>query len=440
MGWKMTEDREAFDKKVSLAGLMPEPVALCGAVLPKGTNPFQAPGVPTTHASLTRHHIIPHHLLIAVWNEAVDRGHFTLLTSLAVWAGRNPTTELPVSLDITDPNPTPDPQQVLMRVAWNPWNIVIGPKMEHRIGDPSDAFDRLQFRELGAFDKTAGPIESNAAWQENLARQEFNSHIDRLYRIYKYMVRYIDPKLPLADVEVESLRTLLRSDRPSQYGRLNDGKKSLIRFGGSILSPALWMQFSFKSIETHGLPVKPDEFKAFNADLKKINDNKRLPEDVRDRQLNALPAKHIGSVSKETKILKNTTTWGVVAWSALSYLPEPELPEPKAQSMDLWEPGQATLPNQRYLLSRATYSDAVAKDFRGEVTRAARRTGRFKAAVKIVGPRGTAGAMHPRHDDVVKATLEALTALRSDGYDFKIARTFLEAPALEVRFYSESTA
>ena len=37
MGWKMTKDREAFDKKVSLAGLMPEPVALCGAALPKGT-------------------------------------------------------------------------------------------------------------------------------------------------------------------------------------------------------------------------------------------------------------------------------------------------------------------------------------------------------------------------------------------------------------------
>ncbi|HEY8509981.1 MAG TPA: hypothetical protein VIL32_16590 [Steroidobacteraceae bacterium] len=440
MGWMMNEDREVFDKKVAASGLMPEPVAICGAVLPKGTNPFQAPNVAKDHASLTRHHVIPHHLLIAVWNKAVERGDFDLIKALAIWAGRDPTAELPATLDAMDPNPNPDPQQVLMRVAWNPWNIVIGPKMEHRIGDPTDAFDRLQFRDLPAFDRTAGPIETNEAWKENLARQEFNLHVDRLYRIYKYMVRYVDPRLPLADVEVMSLITLLRSDHPSKYGRLNDGRKSLIRFGGAILSPALWTQFSFRTIETHGLPVEPKELRDYRAEFNRIDQNKRMPQNVKEKQLKALPAKHFGSLSKSTKILENTTNkWGVVAWSAVSYLPEPDLPEPKIQIMDLWEPGQATLPNPRYLLSRATWSDALAKDFRAEVIRAARRTGRFKGHVKIVGPRGPAGAMHPRHDDVVKATLEALTTLRADGYDFRIGRTFLEAPALEVRFYSELT-
>ncbi len=176
---------------------------------------------------ITRHHLIDIQVLQKMWNAVVDREDEETMIALATWA-RARVPARPFNMKTTNP-----PPGLINKITWNPFNLVVGPLTNYRIGDPGDSFDNLEFRDLPKFtDKD----RSNQA--ENLARQEFNSHMYRLKQIYQLMKRYINDEAP--EQIVENLRSLLRSDVPGRYLHLDRA----VGTAGSLLHPALWQDYS----------------------------------------------------------------------------------------------------------------------------------------------------------------------------------------------------
>ncbi|HXU81401.1 MAG TPA: hypothetical protein VN914_08385 [Polyangia bacterium] len=179
---------------------------------------------------ITRHHLIDIQTLQALWNAIVDRNDEDTMEALAVWAGAR-IPNRPFNMGSTNP-----PNGLLNKIAWNPFNLVVGPLTNYRVGDPGDSFDDLHFR---SFPKFTDKDRSNQA--ESIARQEFNAHIYRLKQIDQLGARYINGDVP--EQVASSLRMLLRSDTPTHYPNLRNG----LGTAGALLHPALWEDYSLTS-------------------------------------------------------------------------------------------------------------------------------------------------------------------------------------------------
>jgi len=374
MGWKMEKDRKKFDKDCT----KPDPVTIFGVAV--SGNPYQRAG-----GDLTRHHIIPHSLLIEVWNSAVDYLDFETIKALATWAGLDPGTALPATLDPGNANPNPSPQSVLRKVAWNPFNIVVGPLSEHRVEDPGDSFDGIQFTRL----QPSTSAGKHKDWRENLARQEFNQHVMVLRRIYNYLTRYVAGK-PI-EQDHTSLCQLLRGDAKSRYPQLAKV------VGGALLSPDLWADYSTT------LEQAPDF---------KVTDTSKTP-------FTAVQTAH----QRITRAL-------LIPWSTVSYLPEvaPQPVKPDAIDPNVWAPGEANPPFDRLLLGKVEYKGEVEQIFRETVFRTARSLGKLKARVIFFGPRG-------EMTELANWTASEMTRLNRDGYSFRLSKTFFDHGEKQVRFY-----
>lgn len=396
MGWKNVLTRKDFDKRST----KPDPITIFGVPTAAGTL-FQS-GLPGDQMNPTRHHIIPHNLLIECWEHGVDRGEIEVHRAFAVWAGKS-AADLPNDFVTT----VPEPQTVLKRVAWNPFNIIIGPLGEHRVEDPGDLFDRFEFRSFhpsGATPPTsiAAPLTHRA---ENLARQELNRHFGMLRRIYNILVRYKADQV--SPVDVQSLVTLLKSDTPSKYPNLH---ARFVR--GALLSPDLWSRYTVTDIA----PDYEVERRKFDGTLV----SSTQPEDRFEK-----------TSAKATAFGRRVPV--VVPWNSTSWLPEvdPVLPKPDVvdeTDITVWAPGEANPPYDRLLLGKVERGVLTEAQFRSAFVKAARQTGKFKARVLLFGPReGKA--------DMTKWTASEIKALNRDGYDFKISRTRFDLGTEEVRFY-----
>lgn len=382
MGWTNTLDRKSFDSKST----KPDPITIFGNPTAAGTM-FQT-GLNRMLMNPTRHHVIPHNLLIDCWNEAVVRSDMKLLQAFAVWAGKS-ASDLPTSFSLT----TPEPQIVLRCVAWNPFNIIIGPLGEHRMGDPGPGFDHFEFRSFvpqGA--PPASPTEAAQRQKESLARQEFNRHLGMLRRIYNLLTQYLikpaDNGANLAPQLMDSLVSLLRSDVPAHYPNLGPSFST-----GALLSPDLWSAYTL---------------------------------------LNAAPEPDFAKASKRAaKFARQTPV--VVPWSSTSWLPEVDPIQPKPDLVDesditVWAPGEATPPYDRLLLGKLALGIQTAIEFQAAVVKAARQTGKLRARVLLFGPRDGIANM-------ARWTASAIKSLNREGCDFKISRTRFEHGTTEVRFY-----
>src|SRR5258708_6147070 len=93
----------------------------------------------------TRHHIIYIQILQKIWNAFIDANDEESMEALITWAGANMPGK-PFNMNSTDP-----PQGVLNRIAWNPFNIVMGPLANFRVNDPGSKFDPITFTALPNF-------------------------------------------------------------------------------------------------------------------------------------------------------------------------------------------------------------------------------------------------------------------------------------------------
>ena len=395
MGWKNTLARKPFDK----ASAKPEPITIFG--LRTVAAGFQS-GLKPELMNLTRHHVIPHSLLIAAWDRAVDLGDMDLIKGFAVWAGMDPLRDLPATFDVA----TPNPQIVLRKVAWNPFNIVIGPLSEHRVEDPGSGFDQFEFRSLvpTGFTRQTGRALEPKQLAESVARQEFNRHLGVLRRIYNILVRYTASKtvpdgvaktkevaIPVAPQDITSLITLLRSDLPERYTALGAQYRT-----GALLSPDLWADYSTNQ------SVAPESEYLFASGRAKGFANKRPT---------------------------------IVPWSAATWLPEVDPGLPVADILDtkdytVWAADETspTPPDARLLLSSVVLGAMDEAQFRIAVVQAVRKAARFKARALLFGPPGAPS-------DMARWTASELKRLNREGYDIKIGRTTLNSGIQEVRIY-----
>jgi hypothetical protein len=195
---------------------------------------------------ITRHHLIDIQQLQALWNVIVSREDDDSMEALAHWAGKAGTLPAkPYNMQTTAA-----PGTLLKDVAWNPFNLIVGPLTNYRLGDPANDFDNIHFRSFPALSAS----DPNAR-AESLARQEFNAHVRRLREIYLLSKRYIE-EVPPPQI-VASLRTLLRSDTPASYPHLLGGASA----GRSLLHPALWRDYT----------TVPNRWFLGNSDQKKFN-------------------------------------------------------------------------------------------------------------------------------------------------------------------------
>ncbi|GAB2923623.1 hypothetical protein GCM10027093_73680 [Paraburkholderia jirisanensis] len=379
MGWLNTLSRSDFDKKAK------KPDKMDGLEVPPSTTLFQS-GLPRNDMNLTRHHVIPHMLLIEVWEHAVAKQHRTVIDALTVWAGKSPSTDLPASFTAT----TPDPQAVLRRVAWNPFNIVYGPLGEHRVDDPGSDFDHFEFRVL----TPANPTGSATAQQlkdEALARADFNRHFGTLRRIYNLIVRYV--KDDVSSQDIESLCTLLRSDLPARYPSLNAVFNKSKSSNKALLSPDLWANYS--------------------------TDPNVSPEDT-----------FATASAKATKFAGATAV--VVPWNATSWLPEPDpvLPLDAPLRMDdalVWQsPGD--LPPNAHHRTDLELSGLAGAALRVRIVATARESGKRTGLAQLSGPQGEL-------EGLARTIASELGKLNRDGYDFKILAKFGAHPSAQLSFY-----
>lgn len=201
--------------------------------------------------AVTRHHIIDIQMLQKFWNAVVSMGDNATMEALAKWAGeadRLPKTR-PLDMKNTDP-----PEGLLKRICWNPFNIIIGPLTNHRIGDPGDDFDGIIFQSFSP-SNNGSSLDAHGVQKEILMRQQFNTHISRLARIYARMTDYVELQASVGNFTnsyedqmeksrfentAKSLRSLLVSAVPSAYGIFDGrGDQKL-----AILHPDLWADYS----------------------------------------------------------------------------------------------------------------------------------------------------------------------------------------------------
>lgn len=215
MSWTFTGKRIG-DAKI-------KPVDLYG--VPVDESPFDK-------GSMSRYHIIPITMLQRSWNTAVERNDVDTISAMAVWAGAESLMPSKRPLVLDGPSADKQPEGLLKRIAWNPFNLIVGPFIESRVGDPGEIFDKIKFTELPKF-----KIDEAGKKAEALARLDFNTHIDRLHKINHYMTLYLEAP---SQQDLTSLHSLLKSDTPAAYKKLNNGAL----LGGAILHPALWQSCS----------------------------------------------------------------------------------------------------------------------------------------------------------------------------------------------------
>jgi hypothetical protein len=197
-------------------------------------NPFAPNG--KLKDQISRHHIIDIQLLQAVWNTAVKRNDADTMVALATWAGAAsmvPSTR-PLIMD-GSPGTAPQPQGLLKKIAWNPFNLTVGPLTNYRPDDPGDHFDDVRFQDLPKF-----ALNEASKKAEALARLEWNEHIQLLKKIDHFMKLYILTPFPQ---DVTSLQTNLKSCVPSKYKHINNGSVAK----ECLLHPALWHSFTLDS-------------------------------------------------------------------------------------------------------------------------------------------------------------------------------------------------
>jgi hypothetical protein len=189
--------------------------------------------------AITRHHLIDIQILQKIWNAFVAADDEESMAALITWAGAS------MPRRPFDMNSSNAPQGLLNRIAWNPFNIVIGPLANYRVNDPGSTFDAIAFTSFPKFD-----AKGDANQKESLARQEFNTHIYRLRQIYLLMKEYLTHD-DIAPQTVNSLRSLLRSDTVNSYPHLRQlgkarrrGDPNVLIMDRALLHPALWQDYS----------------------------------------------------------------------------------------------------------------------------------------------------------------------------------------------------
>lgn len=197
---------------------------------------------------MSRHHLIDIQQLQNLWNAVVDRNDEDTMAAMAHWAGA--TSLLPAKP--YNMLTTSAPGGLLRKIAWNPFNLIIGPSTNYRLGDPANDFDHIEFRSFPKFSTVKSPEHI-----ENLARQEFNTHVRRLRDLYLLMQRYLD-EIPPPQI-VDNLRQVLRSDTPASYPVLMVGTLT----GCSLLHPALWRDYT--TLSGRGFINQEDPKKFSNA-------------------------------------------------------------------------------------------------------------------------------------------------------------------------------
>ncbi len=228
-----------------------------------GTNLQDGAAKKNFDGQFTRHHLIDIQVLQKIWNAFVADNDEDSMEALITWCGGKMPTR-PFNM-----GSTAAPAGLLNRVAWNPFNIVIGPLANHRVNDPGSTFDSITFTK---FPKFAAKGDDN--YKENLARQEFNTHIYRLRQIYVLMKEYLAHD-DFSEQSLNSLRTLLRSDTINSYPNLKQmgttrrrGDPTVYFVDRALLHPALWQDYSL----TPGrwFNDEADEKKYSNAVNKKV--------------------------------------------------------------------------------------------------------------------------------------------------------------------------
>jgi hypothetical protein len=430
VGWKNDKTRKAFDNSVT----KPDGVTIYG--VKNAVHEWQA-----GNTEFTRHHIIPHELLISAWEYAVDQAEtrtepypakLALLHAFATW-GHKTAADLPVSLTAV----TPEPQTVLKKVAWNPFNIIIGPKGEHRVEDPESNFDAFSFSRFGPKPVSIATkmLSGSAEMKLNLALQDFNRHFGTLRRIYLLLRMMVEGQA--SRQHLDSLALLLKADIPSNYPNLFAMNRELTT--GALLSPDLWTKFT-----TSNLNDAPED---------------RFVKPARTRPAPITPPLPGAKPKVEGLKIDNPSTSGIYAqnllnkfaggtpilvpWVASSWLPEvdpvmPKMAEPVLDTSDnaVWAPGEANVPYERLLMKTMLAKDLKEFEFRGALTRALNElktlpafTAHKQARVLIFGPA-----------DATRTTLARWTGselkkvVRKD-FELKISRTMFEHGALQLRFY-----
>lgn len=427
VGWKNIKTREKFDKSVN----KPDGVTIYGV---KGAVHHWQTG----STEFTRHHVIPHELLLTAWNYAVDEAasrpepypaKLDLLHAFAVWGHKTPA-DLPATLAAA----TPEPQTVLKKVAWNPFNIIIGPKGEHRVEDPESNFDTFSFRSFGptptsiAAKMTVGSNEMKL----NLALQDFNRHFSSLRRIYLLL------RLMVAGAasrqHLDSLAALLRSDVPSRYPSLFALNRELATAG--LLWPGLWTEFT-----TSNLNDAPEDRFDKPPTVATVS-----PAPGKWPKANGVPFNTPSTSGVYAQPLLNkfsSRTPILVPWVASSWLPEvapvmPKMAEPTLDTSDnaVWASGEANIPYERLLMKTLTAANLKEFEFRAALTRTLNELKSVpafathkQARVLIFGPADAA------RTELARWTGSELRKVVRKDFDLKISRTMFEHGTLQLRFY-----
>jgi hypothetical protein len=428
VGWKNIKTREKFDSSVN----KPDGVTIYG--VKNAVHTWQ-----TGSTEFTRHHIIPHELLISAWDYAVDEAatrsepypaKLDLLHAFAVW-GHKTARDLPPDLATT----TPEPQTVLKKVAWNPFNIVIGPKGEHRVEDPESNFDAFSFSSFGPKPGSIATkmASGSAEMKLNLALQDFNRHFGTLRRIYLLLRMMVAGQA--SRQHLDSLAKLLRSDIPSKYPSLFALNRELTT--GALLSPDLWTKFTTSNLND----APEDRFVKPTTPAPIIPPLPGAKPKVEGVKINNPSTSGIYAQNLLNKF--STSRPILVPWVASSWLPEvepvmPKMADPVLDTSDnaVWAPGEANIPYERLLMKTMLAKDLKEFEFRAALTRTLNElkvlpafTAHKKARVLIFGPA-----------DATRTTLARWTGaelkkvVRKD-FELKISRTMFEHGALQLRFY-----
>jgi|GEM_PF-1922660 len=372
--WKITADRVKGDA---------EPVTIAGDF---GKNVANATKI-AFQQKITRHHIINIQTLQDFWNTAVERQDEDVFKALKTWAA------FPESLFLAAMMSPVAPEAFQRAVCWNPFNIVLGPSTERRVGDPGEDFDDIRYTSFGDADA-------------RVARMEFNQHVERLTRINQLIGFYI------AGGEAPQLRTslisLLNDDRPSVYAKLFAVLRSKVNTKSPPYNEALDRQLSEKHT-ARAQEYSPDKLPGCLMDPSLWRDVTIVPPGTFQTEAHA--GVHQGRLDQ-----------AVVPWVSESYLPHQAI-APVSQFGDvLLAPASHTLSGApfatldlsgvgRGLLERTECQRLVEKEVR--------KTGPFAKnnglVLYVVGP-----VQQGPWRDVVNNVAGAAKSLVQQGFKLKV--------------------
>jgi hypothetical protein len=386
----------------------------------------------TFGGGITRHHIIDIQMLQRFWNAVVARGDDDTMLALAKWAGE--AQRLPKARPYGMLS-TAAPDGLLKRVCWNPFNIVIGPNTNHRIGDPGDAFDLITFRSFPRFRSATGAIDPKAK-AESLARQRFNDHIHRLGRIYGRMKEYVEfqassdlTEAARGAAAARSVRSLLVSAVPGAYGLGFDG-----RGDGklAILHPDLWADYSLTADRWF---IKKGDDKKYGTILHDQERAEKANDRIRAANAKIAHLKETAPNSRKAKQEFQALKPRIVPYVSVSYFPdvpvEPAVQNPATTRVAAGLPkGTAmhTVDLDYAFLDRATCGPALERHLKPVL--------RF-AATRPIDLYVCAPAPNPMFRDMA-ANIGAVVADWVAARGLKLGTvlyTGREADALEVRAY-----